>query len=769
MTKCFNSRAQLRLGGAMIALAAAIAAPPAFAQEAQGDDEGLDVIVVTATKRATDLQDTPIAIAVADADALEDRNVQSLLDLNGAIPSLRTGTFESRQSALTVGIRGIVPNDANQPAREQGVGVYLDGVYLGRQHGLNASLLDIERIEVLKGPQGTLFGRNTEGGAVNMITRGPSGEQDFRLTVGAGNLGSYAADAHLDTQEFAGISIKLDAAVQYRDPVTENPMPGQTGWGFYDRDGFRATVLWRPVESFSAQYSYDWGHEESSPFYSQLINYNPLNRPIATTFPIPPGTIAPLPPIVGVHPERQDRADIGVPQRPSIDESEGHAITLDWDITPSLALRSITSYRSVGVEQWDNAGGANRVPAFAPNGTFSRYSLANFNQFQRSQEFQLIGGNETFEWVIGAYLFNEKVWDDAATPSTNRWNADGTGYTINDLTNTLPGNRSLDRASIAWAESTGIYVHTIYTPPILDEALHITLGGRQTNDDKHGLLYRVNNAPRNFTFDISESRFDPVVTLAYDLTDDVNIYATYSTGYRAGGASSRSLTYRSFGPEEVESIEFGAKMDLFDRLRVNVALFNMDRSNSQFDFTRVAPDPVTGSTRNTVETINAPGVTTIRGIELDTVLNVTDNLSVSFAYAYTDTNVPRATNPFSGAQQNVYIIYTPLNAASAALDYQRPLSFGEFRFHIDAAYADGAQSFEQFAQKTDDNLIVNARISLADIQLDGGTGMTFSLWSRNLFDEEHIYRRSEENRSTLGDYANFNEPRTFGAEFALDF
>ncbi len=764
MKKRSNFRAQLQLSGALVALAAAVA-PSAYAQAAEDDGE----IVVTATKRETNLQDTPIAISVVGAGALEDRHAQSLLDLNGAIPSLRTGTFESRQGALTVGIRGIVPNDANQPAREQGVGVYLDGVYLGRQHGLNASLLDIERIEVLKGPQGTLFGRNTEGGAVNMITRGPSGEFDARLTVGAGNLGAYNADAHLDLPEFHGISIKLDAATQYRDPVTENPMSGQTGWGYYDREGFRATVLWEPTENFSAQYAYDWGHELSTPYYSQLINYNPLNRPIATTFPIPSGTIAPLPSIVGVHPERQEVADIGVPQNPSLDNSEGHSVTVNWDIMPSVTLRSITAYRSVGVDQWDNAGGANRVPAFAPNGNFSRYSLANFNQFQRSQEFQLIGGNDTFEWLIGYYIFNEKVWDDAATPSTNRWNATGTAYTINNLSNTLTGNRSLDRASIAWAESNGFYVHAVWTPPILDENFHLTLGGRQTSDSKHGILYRVNNAPRNFTFDISEDRFDPVVTLAYDLTDDINVYATYSTGYRAGGASSRSLTYRSFGPEEVESIELGAKMDLFDRLRVNIAVFDMDRTNSQFDFTLVAPDPVTGASRNTVETINAPGVTQIRGIELDANWNVTDNLSVSFAYAYTDTNVPRAVNPFSGVSQNVYVIYTPLNAASASLDWEHPLSFGEFRFHIDVAYADGAQSFEQYAQKTDANTIVNARVSLADIQLGGGTGMTLSLWSRNLLDEEHIYRRSEENRTTLGDYANFNEPRTFGAELSLDF
>ena len=149
--------------------AAAAADPvidPAPAAVEPADQTGLGEIVVTATKRETNLQKTPIAINVLSSQALTDRHVQSLYDLaDGAVPSLRVATFEARQSALTIGIRGIVPLDANQPAREQGVGVYIDGVYLGRQHGLNAALFDVDRIEVLKGPQGTLFGRNTEGGA----------------------------------------------------------------------------------------------------------------------------------------------------------------------------------------------------------------------------------------------------------------------------------------------------------------------------------------------------------------------------------------------------------------------------------------------------------------------------------------------------------------------------------------------------------------------------------------------------------------------------
>lgn len=183
------------LFGSVPAMAADAPAAPA-APEAEAP---VDEIVVTATKRETNLQDTPISMAVLGNEALKERHVQSLIDLgDGAIPSLRISTFEARQSALTIGIRGIVPGDANQPAREQGVGVYIDGVYLGRQHGLNVSLFDVERIEVLKGPQGTLFGRNTEGGALSIVTKAPTGEFGGRVTAGIGNYGQYNSQLHLD-------------------------------------------------------------------------------------------------------------------------------------------------------------------------------------------------------------------------------------------------------------------------------------------------------------------------------------------------------------------------------------------------------------------------------------------------------------------------------------------------------------------------------------------------------------------------------------------
>ncbi|WP_157215109.1 TonB-dependent receptor [Flavisphingomonas formosensis] len=736
------------------------------AESAAAEAAGLVDIVVTATKRETNLQKTPIAISVVNDTTLADRHVQSLLDFaDGAVPGLRVATFEARQSALTIGIRGIVPLDANQPARDQGVGVYIDGVYLGRQHGLNAALMDIERIEVLKGPQGTLFGRNTEGGALSMISKLPTGQFGLRMNAGVGNYGAYSGAVHLDLPEFANFSVKLDGAVQYRKPTVRNPLPGATGWNYYDRRGGRVSVRWKPSTNFTADYAYDNSYDANSPFYSQLLNYNVQGRPIGNGS---NGTIAPLPPIVQVGEDRMTVADIGVPQQPSVDKSFGHMLRLSWSVSPDLELRSITAYRELSVEQWDNAGGAHRVPAFAPNGNFSRYSLAGLWQHQVSQEFQAVGSLGRIDYVGGLYYFRERAEDDASTPSTNRWNADGTGYTINDPTPTIRGHRSIDRASVAYTTSYAVYGQATWTPPLWNDIVHLTVGGRYTHDAKRGRLFIVNNVATDFRFKTKNDRFDPMVTLAVDAARDVNLYAKFATGYRSGGASSRSLTYRSFGPEEVKSYEIGAKTELFDRhLRFNVAGYIMDRTGSQIDFSLVTPQ-ANGSTRNTLETINAPRTTRIRGVEVEATARLTDALTIGGSYAYTYTKIPPTVNPFNGVLQPVYIVFTPRNAASGSVDYQVPVGNLTARLHLDANYAQATQTFDQFAIKADASFVVNGRLSLADIPLGvGNTRMTVSVWSRNLFDTEYVYRRDPSNRATLGDYGNFNEPRTFGIEASL--
>jgi iron complex outermembrane receptor protein len=790
--------AALVMLNAGVARAADPAPAPADAAPA-ADNTGLGEIVVTATKRETNLQKTPIAISVVGAEAIKDRHIQSLIDLaDGGVPSLRIATFEARQSALTVGIRGIVPFDANQTARDQGVGVYIDGVYLGRQQGLNAALFDVQRIEVLRGPQGTLFGRNTEGGAVSIVTKEPTGEFGGRVSGGVGNYGSHTVEGHIDLPAFANIAIKIDGLQQHQDATVKNPLAGQTGWNYYNREGGRISAKWTPFDGFSALVSFDKSKDENTPNYSQLVNYNPNGLPVATLAQItanggklPAGTIAPLSPLVVVSGDnRMKVADIGVPQQPSVDRSEGTSINLKYKLTPNIELRSITAWRTVSTDQWDNSGGAHRT-VFLPNAAFSRYSLSFLNQRQFSQELQLVGSIPQVDFVFGGYYFNERAQEQAATPSSNKWNADGTGYTILSETIVGPvtsanqgwaiGQQFLQRASQAYAKSYAGFGQATYTPDWFDK-FHLTVGGRYTNDKRNGVLYLVQGVATNYLFKANTNRFDPMVVAAIDAAPGINLYAKYATGYRAGGANDRSQTFTAFGPEAVKSYEIGAKMDMLDhRVRLNLAGYIMDRTGTQTDFDNVDTNPfIPGTTTpnptfnlHTEETRNAPGTSKIRGAEAELTVKATQNLTLGASYAYTYTKVPPTANPFLGnILYQVYVVYTPRNAASAYADYNMPISGNgtAIRLHIDGNYADPQYSFQNESVKTDSSFIMNGRIALADIPMNNaGIKATISVWARNLLDKTYIYRRSGANDAVLGDYANFNPPRTFGVEGTINF
>ena len=764
--------------------------------------DGSADIVVTATKRETNLKDTPISIVVQSEKSLENRHVQSLIDFaDGAVPSLHIVTFEARQSALTVGIRGIVPFDANQTARDQGVGVYLDGVYLGRQQGLNAALFDVKRIEVLRGPQGTLFGRNTEGGALSIVTKEPTGEFGGSITGGAGNYGSYLGQAHIDLPSFGNVAIKVDALKQHQDATVKNPLAGQLGWNYRDATGGRVTAKWSPASNFSATVSYDRVRDKNTPNYSQLVNYNPTGKTVGQYDPVtlklvapgsPSGTstvcstcIAPLSPLVFVSgTNRQNVAEIGVVQQASIDDTRGVTSTIKYEVAPSVELRSITAWRQVTTEQWDNSGGAHRT-IFAPNANFSRYSLSYLHQKQFSQEFQIVGKTDTVDYVLGGYYFNEHVNEYAASPSTNKWNSNGTAYTINAASVSGPitsANQGWNtnswfrvRDSNATAKSYAAFAQATWTPV---SPLHITVGGRYTKDNRVGALTTVSGVATPWTFTFKKSRVDPLAIIAVDATNNLNVYAKYSTGYRAGGANDRSSRFGAFGPEVVKAYEVGAKANLFDnKVNLNIAGFLMNRTGTQIDFDHVDTDPylADGRTPNptfnlhTEDTANAPGVSKIRGVEVELAARPTDRLAVGASYAYTYANIPATLNPQTNVLTQVFVVFTPKNAASGYIDYAIPLNNdSKIEFHADASYSDPVYSFQNEPVMTEKSFVVNGRVALADIPFGDKTA-TVALWARNILNETHVYRQSDANIKTLGSYANFNPPRTFGAEIGFKF
>jgi iron complex outermembrane recepter protein len=741
------------LAGGTSALAQ-VAPDPAAATTTADSEGGLQDVVVTAEKRETNLQRTPIAMSVLGTQDLANRHVQSLADLtDGAIPSLRIVPFFSRNSALTVGIRGIVPFDANQPSRDQSVGIYVDGIYLGRSQGLGVALLDVERIEVLKGPQGTLFGRNSVGGAVSIVSRKPTGELGVRATAGVRNFDGYNAEAHVDLPRFGDVSVKLDGILTKRGGTVNNTLEGEQDFNRFNRRGIHGAALYEPSDNFSAQIDADYSYDATTPYYVQLLDKTP--------------TAPALAPIVQVQPDRADTVDIGVPQRTNLGETWGVGLHMNWTVADDVELRSITSYRKLDQSQWDNGIGAH-AGVFRPNAQFSRYSLATLHQKQFSQELQLVGSADRFDYVGGLYYYHEAGNDDAWSPNTMVWNATGTGATPLPSLQAGAAAPFPDRASTAKADSYAAFGQLTWKPGLLNDALSLTAGGRYTHDEKNGELYKVNGADTDYRFDIKSDHFDPMVTLALDAARGVHLYGKWGTAYRAGGANSRSLTYRSFGKEEVSTFEAGIKTEFWDRrARVNLAAYTTRYTDIQIDFS--APN-INNTNRTTIETVNAPGNGRIKGIEVDASVAPFRGLTLSGSYAYTDTRLPVAANPFlNNALQTVYVVYTPKNAGSAAVDFVQPLNFATLRAHLDANVADGYRSQSGENVFTDNSFVVNGRLALGDIALRGSARLEVALWARNLFNEEHTFVESRAAAAAAGGYGIFNDPRTYGVEATIRF
>jgi len=828
ITKKYKYFRSLVLAGAAglaltpVAAHAQITAPKPADDQKPGDDQtdgGLTEVVVTAQKRSENNQTTPIAISVLGATAIADRHVQSLLDLgDGAIPSLRIAPFFSRPGALIVNVRGIgVLADSNQPARDQGVGVYVNGVYQGRPQGLGTALFDVENIEVLKGPQGTLFGRNTEGGAVSIVTKLPSGKFKMNTTFGFGNYGAYQASTHIDLPEAHNLSVKFDGVITYRNGQVKNPQPGQLDFNGYDRRGLRFEVLWKPAPNFRADFAFDTSYDATSTLYLQQLEAATGLPATATAAAIPAGRLANIPNLL--QPRRASVASFGVPQQASVGKADGLRLGLDWDIAPRITVKSITAFRRLTQTQYDNgsASPSLQTPPTTANPTasfllatsggpyqFARYSLAPTRQNQFSQELQAIGDIGRVKFVAGALYYLENVQDSAQAFNTlQSTSADGSTFVVRQIDYAA---QVVQRASHVTTTSIGVYGQGIYTPPIANDMFHLTLGGRFTYDKKEGTLFTVNGAlpirPVNgvnvsaaIPLNASWSRFDPLVNLAVDLSDDIHLYGKWSTGYRSGGANSRSLTYARFNPESVSIFEIGAKTEFWNnRVRFNVAFYAGSYKDIQLDFSGLYEDIVNGvrvtTTRTTTDTVNAPGTGRVRGAEAEILVAPFRGLTLGASYAYNSVKIPNTVNPFPLAGNNnqvlnvaipIYQVYTPEHAASGSIDYEVPLDGVKIRTHVDANYDSGfyvnyndptidarTGAVRYVQPKGDPGFIVNGRLALSDIDVGAGDArLTVAVWVRNMFNEQHVFYRSASPGAGVNGF--FNDFRTFGIEANIKF
>ena len=787
-----KARTHRRTQMAAIALIAPWMASAAQAQQAEqapqaegAASEGLTEIIVTAQKRAESLQDTPLAISAINAEMIEQRGITSVAALGSAAPNLIITETPSATANPSISIRGIVDNDPILTA-DPAVGLYVDGVIVGRSAGALFDMMDLERVEILRGPQGTLYGRNTTGGAVNLISAKPSKDFGGRLQVGYGSFDEYMVKALIDTGELGdtGLALKLGYYHSQRNGTVDNLLEpsDKRDPGARNTDAVRAAVRFDKGTGFTADYVFDSSDRNGRANAFQLRAIRPDILQYLSFSPAFGGTA----PQVSQDRLSQIRLDR---DGNAHDKVQGHSLTLNLEIGDAT-LRSITGYR-----KWDNVsessdldgnGGlvgflvspAILVPpnAFIPQGIgpIDLFHTSNErHQKQFSQEFNLIGSiGDEFDYVLGAYYFRERATEvnpqgftlvlpsPVPIPIAPGVNLNSFGVNLD----TLLSYRHISRSVAAFSQLT-------WKPAALDGRLSITGGIRYTEDKKHlTQAAPAPTAPRDLTRKFN--RLNWLANISYDWSDDIMTYARVSTGYKAGGFNARAADNNGFNPEDLVSYEIGFKSELFDRrVRFNVAAFHAIYDDLQVQQFLAG----TGGAAST--TVNAAKAT-YTGIEAELQAQITDGLTVDGSFGYTDRKYKRFTfvDPMTGVATDISDVakfqYSAAMTANVGAQYETELgNFGKLIARADWSYRSKVywHPVNPFNAEISDGGVglLSARLSIADIAV-GGAKASISLWGKNLTKEDYLL--SGIDFGSLG-FAGvmYGDPRSFGVELGFKF
>lgn len=777
----------------LVLLGAVVGAPlsPAIAQSRTM----LEEVIVTAQKREEAIQDVPIAITALGADALKAQGVDNLVDLQGGqVPSLKVVQFAGRPNTIQLGIRGVTESDPTQLTVERPIAVYVDGVYIARGNGMDTEVFDTERIEVLRGPQGTLFGRNAMGGALNITTRKPGGEFGFRQELEASTLDEYKARTRLDTPSWNGFSASLGYLHRQANGWVNNP-GGKEDFNWQEKDGYRIAMQYEQ-DNLVVDYSYDHSDVDYMHNYTAL-----LHKPAASTNPRP------------VDRKRLDSAWAGTTLPVQSTKNEGHNLVIEWILNDNLTFKSITGYRELEDNNGTAGAGASVFlpgpflpgnPQAPTTGFSDSQVFAVTRQDQHSQEFQLIGDMDRWEWQVGALYFHEDG-------TFNGWSGMGWQYqcpsgglvviggnpvpvgygaACDTPPTPLPSDFTprVNTLTDVETDSYGVFAQATWNPPVLDDRLRITLGLRYGKDDKDIRRPLEAGQPVAITANTASERVDPALTIAYQLLPDTSIYARYSTAYRGGGVSVREVyTFTPYEEEEVESVELGIKSTFWDnRARINAAVFYNEIDNFVVSVQQTDCGPLQACTTANTVGRNADGIARTHGAELEASVLLLDGLTLSLAYTYLDESIPLVLDGTQLRQPS--LPNAPRNAWAVNLDYAfEPFSFGQLNAHIGLTDSD-EYCFNPFScnrdsimiaediqglQGGDNNRLLNARLTLSEIPLGRQAGtMAVSLWGKNLTDEEYInFGYTAPSNRLVGNNtaAQFGEPRSLGVTMIYEY
>ena len=590
------ARAALLAGAAWSAMSV-----QALAQEpAAGQEDIVEEVIVTARRREETLQGVPVAVTALGEERLEQTGATDITALQQQTPNATVQIARGSNSTLISFIRGVGQQDPLW-GFEPGVGLYIDDVYVARPQGAVLDIFDINRIEVLRGPQGTLYGRNTIGGAIKYVTNRLGQDPDFEAAV---TLGSYRqADVVVsgDAPITDTISVGGAFARYTRDGFGENTNLGEDQ---YNRDvtAWRLSTEWTPTADLFFRLAYDRVEDDSNPRHG--------HREV-------PSTVGGFLPPADVY---DTQAGITGEQRVV---TEGLSLTGEWYVNDWLTLRSITAQRrgdTATVIDFDQTP----VPYLDVPAIYSD------NQF--SQEVQALFEGDRWSGVAGIYYL------------------DSTAAGVFD---TIAGNLGVAIAAAGSVDTTSWSVFGDFSYDVTDR-LEVSVGGRWTQDDKTGDVYRAfflgatrspltGGTPRpvfatrtDYTASETFERFTPRLSVSYDFSDDLSGYASYSQGFKSGGWDMRGdafltpQTVNGYDPEIVDTFEIGLKGTLADRIRFSSAVFYSAYEDQQITSQVVATLPATGI----ASIVDNVGSSTIYGAELEATSYITENLTAFLSYGY---------------------------------------------------------------------------------------------------------------------------------------
>ncbi len=745
--------------------------PPAPAGKPAANSSQLETVTVTTRRREESSQDVPTPMSVVSGQTLETQRVYRIQDLQQLVPSVNVAYMHARQSSVS--IRGLGNNPASD-GLEGSVGLYIDNVYLGRPGMAVFDLMDIEQLEVLRGPQGTLFGKNTTAGVINISTRAPTFTPERSIETSVGEDGYFQTKGTISgplNDELAG---RFSAYRTRSDGDIKNEYNGHDLNGG-SRDGFRAQLLFKPNEDFNLRWIGDYNEEDSSAGPRVLYNTGPTINGVNLYQSRANAAGATL--VNGSH----RKVNLDNDQHVTVHQG-GTSVEANWTLPSDFTLTSISSYRF-----WN----------FTPANDDGLNVAATYNagvsveDKQYSQEFRLASPKgEFFDYVVGAYYFGSDLDNKSFAyygPQADIWNGTPRGALANVGS---VGNGHIKTDSFAlFAQGTW---H-------LSERLDFTAGVRGTYEEKNAWVTR--NAPvggatvsgaaatarrgRTGAYDSGDlnqysSSPSGLLNLSYGITDDLLGYATLSHGEKSGGvnlavgsAPTAGADSLLIGTERANNAELGFKSTLWDRrLQLNANLFwtqvNAYQTNAYDDVNRVQYLTNAGSVRS-------------RGVEFESTVIPLRGLTLNFNGSYNDVSYlsykdapcPPEVSQAPGAPASCDLSGHQVVGASKWIGNAN----GKYEWNLANGlqpYVTGSYAFRSKAVGTVEDSDYGQIPSYAVVNLSTGLRGDFnqgqwdvSLWLKNAFDK--TYYTTLWTSGNGGYEGLLGTPRTLGVTGRYDF